>query len=170
MKHIQKQQEPESFAHWKAQANENWQPTYGDLSGKIKKDVKQVLMKEQGWICCYCERRLIDSDSHIEHLKPQSSDDVDPLDFMNMTCSCQNRIEKGEPRHCGNLKEDWYEGSLFITPFDETCEDRFEYTGDGRIKPANDADKAAGKTIEKLGLDIPKLRKLRAQVMDAFFE
>jgi hypothetical protein len=65
MKHIVKQHEPKAFANWKALANDDWQPTYGDLSGEAKKAVKSALMAEQGYICCYCERRLTEEDSHI---------------------------------------------------------------------------------------------------------
>ena len=84
MKHIVKQGEPEAFLDWKALANEDWMPTYDDLAGETKKTVKGALMEEQGYICCYCERRLTDGDSHIEHFQPQSDPAVDPLDFSNM--------------------------------------------------------------------------------------
>lgn len=67
MKHIRKGAEPQEFTAWKAMANASWQPTYGALSGAPKGALKQALMAEQGDICCYCERRLILDDSHIEH-------------------------------------------------------------------------------------------------------
>lgn len=73
MKHIVKQGEPEAFLDWKALANEDWMPTYDDLAGETKKTVKGALMEEQGYICCYCERRLTDGDSHIEHFQIQKS-------------------------------------------------------------------------------------------------
>jgi len=80
MKHFVKGNEPVALTEWKALANEEWQPTYGDLSGKVKEAVKESLLAEQGHICCYCERRLSVGDLHIEHLQPQSSAAVDPLD------------------------------------------------------------------------------------------
>lgn len=67
MKHFVKNGEPALFSQWKASATDDWKPTYQDLRGDEKEAVKESLMKEQGYICCYCERRLIDSDSHIEH-------------------------------------------------------------------------------------------------------
>ena len=112
MKHIVKQQEPQAFAEWKALGSADWAPTYRELSGEIKQSVKQALMAEQGYLCCYCERRLIDHDSHIEHFRPQNDPQVDPLDYTNLLCSCQNKIEKGEPRHCGNLKNGWFPKSI----------------------------------------------------------
>lgn len=149
MKHIVKQVEPEAFSQWKARANQDWQPTYDDLAGEIKKAVKKVLEAEQGEICCYCERRLTDDDSHIEHFRPQSDLVVDPLDFGNLLCSCQNQIKKGEPRHCGNLKDDWFDQNLLVSPLEPDCENRFKFEGDGIIKSATDDDQGASVTIKK---------------------
>ncbi|WP_288367812.1 retron system putative HNH endonuclease [uncultured Alcanivorax sp.] len=170
MKYVEKRHEPEAFAQWKALANEDWQPTYGDLSGDPKVSVKRSLMREQGYLCCYCERRLTEDDSHIEHFQPQSDPAVDPLDYDNLLCSCQNQIKKGKPRHCGNLKGDWYDPELLVSPLDPDCESRFRFKGDGLIKPADKHDRAARETITRLGLDIPKLNDLRASVIDPFLE
>jgi len=170
MKHIVKQDEPQAFTDWKASANEDWQPTYDDLSGETKKAVKYALMAEQGDICCYCERRLTDEDSHIEHFRPQRDPAVDLIDFGNLLCSCQNQLKKGEPRHCGNLKGEWFDRDLLISPLDPGCEDRFAFTGDGLIKPAADHDQAASETITRLGLSIPKLNDMRAKVIEPFLD
>lgn len=170
MKHIVKQGEPPEFTDWKAIANEDWQPTYDTMPGDIKKAVNDALMSEQGYICCYCESRLIDKESHIEHFRPQSDPAVDALDFSNMLCSCQDRLKKGDPRHCGNLKEDWFDETLLVSPLDDGCEDRFIYTGDGRISPAAPDDHGAEQTIKRLGLNIPKLRDMRKKVIEPFLE
>jgi len=170
MKFIEKQQEPQAYIDWKAQANNNWQPTYGDLSGETKKAVKEALMAEQGYLCCYCERRLTDSDSHIEHFKPQSDQTVDPLDYSNMLCSCQNQLNKGEPRHCGNRKDNWFDDELLVSPLDPEGESRFSFTGDGNIKPELTTDRAANETINRLGLGIRKLNALRASAIEPFLE
>ena len=170
MKYIEKQVEPPLFTDWKALANDNWQPTYDDLSGNEKKAVKQALMAEQGYICCYCERQLIDNDSHIEHFKPQSDPSVDPLDYSNLLCSCQDQLKKGVPRHCGNLKEDWFDDELLISPLEPTCKNRFSYTGLGDIEPVSTDDKAAIETIKRLGLDIPKLNDMRAKAIEPFLD
>lgn len=170
MKHILKQHEPEAFSNWKALANDDWQPTYAMLSGETKRVVKTALMAEQGYICCYCERRLTEEDSHIEHFRPQSDPAVDPLDFGNLLCSCQNQNKKGEPRHCGNLKEDWFDRFLIVSPLDPECENRFAFIGNGEIKSLADHDLAASETIKKLGLDIAKLNALRAEAIEPFLD
>lgn len=170
MKHIIKRGEPRAFLDWKALANEDWAPTFDDLAGETKKAVKGALMLEQGYICCYCERRLSDDDSHIEHFQPQNDPAVDPLDFSNLLCSCQNRIKKGEPRHCGSLKSEWFDRKLLVSPLTPDCENRFAFTGDGFIKPTDVDDEAAAQTIKNLGLDIPKLNALRAKAIEPFLD
>jgi len=170
MKRIIKKQEPKQFTQWKAMANTDWQPTYKDMRGEVKHTVKNALMQEQGYICCYCERRLDEDDSHIEHFMPQSDISVDPLDFSNMLCSCQKELLHGEPRHCGNLKGNWFDKMLLISPLEATCETKFRYTADGYIAPVAVTDRAAQQTIEKLGLDIPKLRALRRSAIELFLD
>lgn len=170
MKHITKGPEPPEYVQWKANACEDWQPTYNDLSGIVKGTVKNALMEEQGHICCYCERRLSNDDSHIEHFRPQSDSSVDPLDYSNMLCSCQHQLKKGEPRHCGNLKDHWFDDQLLISPFDLHCESHFTFTADGRIRPSRDIDVAAKTTITRLGLGIPKLNALREKAIEPFLD
>jgi hypothetical protein len=48
MKYIQKQAEPQCLIDWKQQSNENWQPSYDELGSKLKNEIKEALMKEQG--------------------------------------------------------------------------------------------------------------------------
>lgn len=50
------------------------------------------------------------------------------------------------------------------------CETHFAYAGDGSIRTVYPTDDAARTTIEKLGLDIAKLRALRKQAMDPFLD
>ena len=125
-------------------------------------------MADQGLLCCYCEGRLSKENSHIEHFKPQSDPEVDPLDYSNLICSCQKHLKKGEPRHCGNLKADWFDDRILISPLDEGCEKRFKYTGDGHIAPESSDDIAAIETIRHLGLDLSILCSRRAKAIEPF--
>lgn len=167
MKYIAKGAEPAEFSDWKAKANDNWQPTYSNLSGDIKKTIKDALMTEQGYICCYCEGRLHYNDSHIEHHQPQSDPTTDAIDFSNLLCSCQDRLKKGEPRHCASSRGNW---PMPISPLDPACEARFAFSLDGLIRPANEDDEEAKETISKLQLDIPKLNSLRKGAIEPFSE
>ncbi|MGJ0320172.1 retron system putative HNH endonuclease [Aliarcobacter cryaerophilus] len=170
MKHIIKQSEPIELIEFKAASNPpDWIPSYSNLTKAAKDATKKALMEEQGYICCYCERRLEENDSHIEHFQPQSDSNVDDIDFYNMLCSCQKTLKSGEPRHCGNLKGDWFDATLLISPFDSSSESKFGFKADGTIYPKINANDAQT-TIEKLGLDIPKLNNLRKTVIEAFLD
>ena len=170
MKHISKQPEPQALLDWKSQANADWQPSFEQLRGEQKRAVQQSLMREQGLICCYCKRRLANNDFHIEHFRPQSDPACDALDYRNLLCSCQNKIEKGEPRHCGNLKDNWFDEKLLVSPLSEACATRFAFAADGSIRSAEPADLAATVTIQKLGLAIRKLKAMRQQAIDPFLD
>lgn len=170
MKRILKQTQPQALAEWRASANEDWQPTYDNLDTRVKRKVKASLMEEQGWICCYCERKLTENDSHIEHFRPQKDPAVDPLDYDNLLCSCQNQDRRGEPIHCGHSKGGWFDPALLINPLKNDCEERFSFLLDGAILPRHGKDPAAKTTIAKLNLDIPKLRALRRAAVTPFLE
>jgi len=170
MKYIVKGPEPQAFANWKASGNNNWHPIYDNLDRDTKKAVKDALMDEQGYLCCYCERRLTTDDSHIEHFKPQSDESVDPLDFSNMLCSCQSNVRQGKPLRCGHRKGDWFDDELLVSPLDPSCEGRFSFTGDGHIKPTKENDVAAEETIKRLGLDIGNLVESRAKAIEPFLD
>lgn len=170
MKYIVKGTEPQELTDFIAAANPpDWTPTYRGLTRIAKKALRESLMKEQRYICCYCERRLTKNDLHIEHFKPQNDPSVDPLDFSNMLCSCQENLEKGADRHCGNLKGGWFDNILLVSPLNRSCESKFGFKGDGTIY-AMENDPAAETTIEKLGLGINKLNNSRKLAIDPFLD
>ncbi|EKO3906854.1 TIGR02646 family protein, partial [Vibrio fluvialis] len=106
MRFINKGVEPPTFTEWKNLANDDWQPSYNELSNPVKQDVYDALLKEQGFLCCYCESDISNGDYHLEHLNPQSADEGDDLSFANFLCSCLKNTSKGDPLHCGKSKED----------------------------------------------------------------
>ena len=65
MKTIQKKSEPQELTDWKLAKPRKW----NDLKNPLKTIVKRALRREQGYICCYCERRLLESDSHPAALR-----------------------------------------------------------------------------------------------------
>ncbi len=166
MKYIEKGSEPQSLLDWKDQDKmfQRKKAKWKRFGRPYKQNFIFDLAKEQGFICCYCEQRLDISDSHIEHLIPQKLDEFSEylFDYNNLLCSCQLKLEAGEPRHCGNSK-----GSqvLPITPLKADCESKFKYTADGHILGICDDAK---RTIEILQLDIEKLRDLRKNAIEPF--
>jgi len=158
VKHIVKGVEPDNFTVWKDGANR----TYSNLRNPLKNDLKDALLLEQGYICCYCESKITSNDSHIEHLDPQCNNNGNGLDFTNLLCSCQKQLSAGEPRHCGNSKAN---ETIIIHPLQINCESRFTYNGNGTIEAT---DTASQKTLEYLKLDIDKLNDLRNKAIEPF--
>lgn len=158
MKYIIKGNEPQSFIDWKS----NDSKTYSDLRNPIKAELKNALLLEQGYICCYCESKISNNGSHIEHLDPQCNNNGNDLDFDNLLCSCQKQLSAGEPRHCGNSKAN---DTISIHPLQINCESKFKYNEDGTIEST---DTYSRDTIEKLKLDIDKLNDLRRNAIEPF--
>lgn len=85
MKYIKKDREPEAFRTWKALSNEDWQPSWENFQKPERVTVHEALLKEQGYICCYCGRRIDDrKNSHIEHLKPRTLYSDLQLEYTNL--------------------------------------------------------------------------------------
>lgn len=178
MKYIKKNQPPEEFIEWKNKTNEDWQPTWKKFRrNPVKRSVRESLLEEQGYICCYCEKRINQEDSHIEHLKPKDTNNIYShltLDYNNLLASCQGEKENTStiPVHCGHKKDDWYDEALMVSPLDSNCADFFRYTEDGQILPTTDLDKkpAAEQTIKRLALDIDKLKRMREQAIEGILD
>ena len=168
MKRIEKRAEPRALSAWK-RGNEGLQPAYNDLPGEVKAAIKDALMEEQGFICCYCEQNLDNEGAHIEHLVPRHQGVAGAdIDFNNMLCSCQNQTQRGEPRHCGHAKGGWYEPELMVSPLAADCEARFAYLDDGTIMPQDESDQGAQTTIEKLNLNTRQLAVMRSTAIEPF--
>lgn len=164
MRAIIKKQEPQEFTDWKDSGTENWQPSFKELFGDVKKAVYAALLKEQGHICCYCERELEGNDFHLEHLNPQAEKAGDALDFTNFLCSCLNTTEKGAPLHCGKSKAN---SIISAHPLQANCQSQFRFKGDGKIEGI---DEMSEETVKLLQLNIPKLNSLRKGALDAFLD
>ncbi|MEH2001920.1 MAG: retron system putative HNH endonuclease [Nostoc sp.] len=172
MKYIKKSEEPESFTVWKNLANEDWQPSWDNFSKPQKTDVHDSLLREQGFICCYCGRRITKEISHIEHLKPRKTHHNLALKYTNLLASCQRERERKEPLHCGSKKDEWYDENLMVSPLDINCTEFFRYTEDGQVLSTEVLEKksAADTTIDKLDLNIDKLKKMRSDAIEGILE
>ena len=167
MKLIAKGAEPPEFADWKSHDKMAHQPRWKRPSKEVKSVIHESLMKEQGFICCYCESRITMDDSHVEHFHPRNRYRDLQLDYMNLLCSCLREQAPGEPDHCGHRKASWFDEELLISPLQKDCERRFSFTPSGEIHPRSNTDVAAATTIKRLALDLPKLNALRAAALDA---
>ncbi len=165
MKHVIKNQEPVEFTRWKTgKTTTKWERLNSEPA--VKDKIHKSLMREQGRICCYCESKLTNKYSHIEHFVPRSLDSTLTFDYSNLLCSCQANVVQGTPHTCGNAKDNFFHKNL-VSPLESDCEDYFTYTFDGKIKGkcARGYD-----TIDILNLNEPTLVERRENLITTFTE
>jgi len=171
MKYIKKGEEPEKFVVWKALVNDDWKPEWNNFQPPEKPVVHDALLKEQGYICCYCGMGIIKESSHIEHFKPRRGYPDLALEYSNLIASCQGEREEPPtvPVHCGHQKKHWYDEKLMVSPLEMSCGDFFKYSAAGEILATDELEKkdAAKESIEKLALNISKLQNMRKVAIEA---
>ena len=181
----------EKFLESKRKDDPQWEFSkldWDDFTNPHKAQLHDVLLKEQGYICCYCGRRISSRHSHIEHLKPQSKSRSPSsyahlvVTYSNLLASCNGYTEEQESEYeeklkqnrdtpglaqefCGAKKGEWYDDNLTVSPLIENCAEYFTYTAAGEIRPANIDEKAAHETIIRLGLNNEKLIREREEVI-----
>jgi uncharacterized protein (TIGR02646 family) len=189
MRHIIKGPEPEAFVRWKND-NHGLDVVWEDLAPDAKRALRDALLEEQGYICCYCGRRIEADDAEqlphggqceeekkapiIEHLRPRSQFPELTFDYHNLLACCLGG-QGTKPRrllHCDTKKGDWYDDELMVSPLNPCCDYCFVFRPDGMIGPTQDPLKkhAAEETIERLGLAIDKLRAARKVALDTAFD
>jgi uncharacterized protein (TIGR02646 family) len=199
MKHIIKENSPSEFEAWKEtygltaqelldnpllvqEKNKLW----GKLSGKTKSIVKETLLKEQGFICCYCQQRInFDENTFIEHFIARNAEPSKMFNYDNIFVCCdggdkdrENQKKQGiktaqrTPVYCDKKKDD---DALEINPLELDCETHFAYewieSPDDKpevmIKELSDKGKQA---IQVLNLDNKVLRKMRGEFIAGFID
>ena len=185
MKFIQKVPEPvELTTERELLSQHESEPGIEHLSRSTREILDSSLLEEQGYICCYCGIELKDKNYHREHLIPQSVAPDKKLDYSNLLASCyagqktsepddEGRIDsrqKDKAEHCGDHRPQ--KTLLKITPLDPECESCFKYTIEGQIlaSGSKDAVDRVSETIEMLGLDCGRLKRLRKDHLTLIFE
>lgn len=155
MRKIQKTEAPQSFIDF---CNKYPDMNFIDLPSQIKAELRERLLQDQGYICCYCGR-LIDNNIYtkIEHIKPQSKFPDLAMNYDNMLASCdggdqdrRSKVKKDKHGiHCDAKKGNC---SLPVSPL-EDIEGLFRYFADGTVKGTGEGKEI----INILGLDTPFL-------------
>ena len=88
MKPITKGVEPVSLSNWKKRKDHakqsSWDSLAGEEGSQVKSSLKEALLAEQGFICCYCEQRINSENSHIEHLDSRHTAPQRVFDYSNL--------------------------------------------------------------------------------------
>lgn len=136
-----------------------------DLGSRTMVELRKTLMEDQGFICCYCQKRIphkFTPKSKIEHFKSQSEYPQFQLKFKNLFIAC-NGIGYINDATCDSKKGDTEIKSfnLITTNF----LNKIKYTKIGTI--ISDDEKINNDLKNTLNLNDQNIRKARLQVYDA---
>lgn len=105
-------------------------------------ELVDALLKEQGYICAYCMRRiptkdkiegkLTSEDHRIEHIKCRENHEYLQLKYNNMLICCPGHI--GEDEHCDRKKGNQ---KISFSPLDSAFINTLTYTSNGIIASSN---------------------------------
>ena len=177
MKYIKKGDSPAKFEQWKIDFKDRTgrEPVYLDLKGSIKRDLKETLLKEQGYICCYCMCRIAAYDSHIEHFIARSEAKDQPysvvvqdaeLGYENLLLSCEG--EEGDGKHCGRFKDNAVH-EMLLSPTVPSVESDFQYTANGEINGLSPEAMTSVRVLNLSSYDLNRHRRT-AIFMSGLFE
>jgi uncharacterized protein (TIGR02646 family) len=193
MKYIEKQASPQAFEQWKESkknrqedlakikdlTSEKLKIRWDNLKSKadIFKLLRESLLKEQGYLCCYCQQpiSLELKTIALEHLIARSIDGTLLFEYTNLLASClggkKDETEETNPKYCNQGRG---HSHLDITPLQNDCETHFDYF---QIEDADEWQiKVVGQTeiainvIALLNLNTPKLCRLRGETLSPFLE
>lgn len=167
MRWIQKKAEPHELTNWrlKNQTGVNFNYALMRKDHDVTQAVTRSLLKEQGWLCAYTGLGITEDRCHIEHVNPQRHcSRGEDVDYHNLVTCYPEPNAQIECPYGARRKGNWpapNERSLFVSPLEASCESRFHFNYNGKVKPTNDTDDPARTTIERLKLDHPELVELR---------
>lgn len=156
MKYIKKFNEPASLKQFRAIPG----ASYDDY--RDKDELRQLLMKEQGFICCYCMQRIKLETTHIEHWKPRSLYPEFQLDYKNLLAVCDGN--EGKPKHLQHCDKKKGNKEITINPTDPNCEIQTKFLSNGEVYSEDETINQEFNTV--LNLNIQTLVINRKNVLD----
>lgn len=93
-------------------------------------ELKQALLTEQGYICCYCMNGIKVENLKVEHYKPRSIYPALKMEYTNLFAACKGNF--CTEKHCDTKKENT---ELSIHPADpkNNCEAIIGYSTNGKL-------------------------------------
>lgn len=127
---IKKKLEPHSLTEYKQTMN----ASFDNLPSEIKDDIRKSLLKEQGYICAYCMKRIEEnSDIKIEHYEARNNENE--LAYKNLLAVCKgNEGYSKERQTCDTQKGNQI---LHIDPQKLGDISTIFFTRNGEVKSTN---------------------------------
>ena len=132
MIYIKKGKEPDSLTKYKKQKF-----AYYDGYNE-KDDVREMLLKEQGYLCAYCMRRIDINHMKIEHWFPENElSDIERLDYRNMLGSCEGHIDGTNGKKDDTCDSHKSGDKITVNPLDNSTLCSIKYNSEGKIYSDN---------------------------------
>ena len=169
MKQIIKTVEPQSLIQHRAN-----QPSFFDnLPHAAKEDLRQSLLSEQGYICCYCMKRIpekvekdgiVSYDMKVEHYKCQDFHEDLQLNYRNLFGACiGNEGQPSRIQTCDTKKGN-KELTINLLINAPCCENLFKYNAEGEIMSVDDNNEINRQLNEVLNLNMQTLKDGRSEI------
>ena len=161
---IEKGQEPASLIKYKQQKH-----AYYDGFSE-KEDILEALLREQGYICAYCMKRISKDTMTIEHYIPQAADENLALDYQNMIGVCLgNRGNQKKYMTCDAHRAN---DELTVNPLENAKIQMIKYKSDGTIysddeKINKDLDITLNLNCDARGVFLKSNRKAALEALHA---
>lgn len=165
MKQIVKNKEPRSLTTYRESISKSDLATlekFDTAPSNVKDNLRDKLLEEQGFICCYCMNRIAFRNSKIEHFKPRSIFRIEQLDYSNLFVACLGGQGKSPNNQtCDTKKGNGILENIYLL---ENIEKYIEYKKDGFIFSENsDIDEELN---EILNLNHKILQKNRKKALE----
>jgi uncharacterized protein (TIGR02646 family) len=164
---------PNVLTGWQATPGADWD----SLPAADKDKVRDALLRDQGSLCAYCERRIHAKDRRmkVEHWQAQAGGGG-PLRWSNLlgVCLGDERAETGAPageQHCDTARGN---APLFLHPVENqgpSPRDHLRYTTEGEVRPSQEGlAESVKRDIDALNLNAARLRRARTVVYEVLKE
>lgn len=133
---------------------------------KDKGDIRNALLKEQGYLCAYCMRRISREKMKIEHWYPEEElSNSERLDYSNMLGCCEGHLAGGKFREdtCDTHKKSTI---IKINPTKQKHIDQISYKHSGEIYSSNSEFQQDLDVTLNLNCDRHLLTENRKAVLD----
>lgn len=173
MRVITKGQEPGLLTHYRSKPGAIYD---GENFTKVKAAIRKHLLKEQGYLCAYCMKRIMNNEfrTKIEHWQCQTNYPNKQLDYKNMLAVCLGKtiISNSPDRpkfktHCDTLKG---KKDIKFNPSNASHHSHMKiyYGVDGKIYSR---DTLFQKQIDEiLNLNLDRIKNNRKAIIDSIFD
>lgn len=128
---IKKKRIPSSLVEYKRTIN----ASFDNLPREVKDRLRTSLLKEQGYVCAYCMKKLEDDSSKVKIEHYVARNEENELEYKNLLAVCKgNEGESFEKQTCDTRKG---KEKININPQKNSDILTISYTSNGEVKSSN---------------------------------